>query len=283
MPAEANVVTARLTTPLYGDGLIEAIPDATILANVNLPKPNGVAGRASIVTDIATGATRVGRFGWKAQHATLLSFSGDALNNEVGVTNRLFPKAAAPNGDEARLARFVSPTDPIEDQPDPKTGLSEIDRLSNYLRLLAPPVATTPNAASLAGQKLFASVGCASCHTPSMNTGPNASAALANQTVALYSDLLLHDMGTLGDGIVQADAGAFRKCAPRALWGLHAPGSSTCTTAAPRPPPRRSPRDGTPVRAPAPRRPFRPSTLPSRMNCWPSWPRSSPHCLNRAA
>jgi CxxC motif-containing protein (DUF1111 family) len=222
LPSQANVVAQRLTTPLYGAGLIEAIPDATIIANAQLPKTAGVSGRPAIVTDIATGATRVGRFGWKAQHATLLSFSGDALNNEIGITNRLFPKAAAPDGNEALLAKYVSPSAPIEDLPSPVTGLSEIDRVSNYMRLLAPPPAGAPvTAASLTGQRLFASVGCASCHTPSMNTGPNSSAALSNKTVALYSDLLLHNMGSLADGIAQGDAGTQEmRTAP--LWGLGA-------------------------------------------------------------
>ncbi len=174
-----------------------------------------------MVTDVATGESRVGRFGWKAQHATLLSFSGDALNNEIGITNRLFPKAAAPDGNEALLAKFVSPGAPIEDQPDPATGLSEIDRVSNYMRLLAPPPGAPATAASLAGQKLFSAVGCAGCHTPSFNTGPNSVAALANQTVPLYSDLLLHDMGSLSDGIAQGAASPAQMKTPP-LWGLNA-------------------------------------------------------------
>lgn len=221
VPSQANVTAQRLTPPLYGDGLIEAIPDAAIEANARLSQASGVGGRAAMVTDVATGALRVGRFGWKAQHATLLSFSGDALNNEIGVTNRLFPKAAAPDGNEALLARFVSPSAPIEDQPDPATGLSEIDRVSNYMRLLAPPAGAPATPASLAGQKLFTTIGCAGCHTPSMTTGSSAIAAISNQAVALYSDLLLHDMGPLGDGIAQGDAGpAEMRTAP--LWGLHA-------------------------------------------------------------
>ena len=220
VPVEANVTAKRLTTPLYGAGLIEAIPDAAIIANANLPKPSGVKGHVALITDVATGESRVGRFGWKAQHATLISFTGDALNNEIGITNRLFPKAAAPNGDEAKLARFASPTDPIEDQPD-TNGLSSIDRMTNYMRFLAPPSGAPATPATLAGKKLFASIGCASCHTPSFNTGPNAIAALANKNVQLYSDLLLHDMGTLGDGIAQAAAGtAEMRTSP--LWGLNA-------------------------------------------------------------
>jgi len=221
VPAQANVVAQRLTPPLFGDGLIEAIPDSAIIANAQLPKPPGIAGAVAMVTDVATGESRVGRFGWKAQHATLLSFSGDALNNEIGITNRLFPKAAAPDGNEALLAKFVSPNAPIEDQPNPATGLSEIDRVSHYMRLLAPPPGAPATAASLAGQKLFSALGCAACHTPSFSTGPNSVAALANQTVPLYSDLLLHDMGSLSDGIAQGAASPAQMKTPP-LWGLNA-------------------------------------------------------------
>jgi CxxC motif-containing protein (DUF1111 family) len=221
VPAQANVTTLRLTTPLFGAGLIEAIPDATIILNAQIPQANGVQGRAAIVTDAATGALRVGRFGWKAQHATLLSFAGDAYNNEMGVTNRVFPTAHAPDGNTALLAHFVSLTAPPEDVADPVTGEADIDRFADYMRLLAPPTPAPATAQSLQGQRLFTAIGCAACHTPSLNTGPNASAALNNQTVALYSDLLLHDMGSLGDGIAQAAAGTTEmRTAP--LWGLHA-------------------------------------------------------------
>jgi CxxC motif-containing protein (DUF1111 family) len=221
VPAQANTTALRITPALYGSGLIEAIPDAAIIANANLPKPAGVGGRVAIITDVATGESRVGRFGWKAQHATLLGFSGDALNNEIGITNRLYPKAAAPDGNEALLAEFVSPSAPIEDQPNPVTGLSEIDRLANYLRFLGPVAPAPATAESQAGQALFASLGCVSCHTPSLGTGPNPIAALSNQTAHLYSDLLLHDMGSLNDGIAQGDAGPNEmKTAP--LWGVRA-------------------------------------------------------------
>jgi len=223
VPPQANVTAHRITPALYGDGLIEAIPDTTIVANSKLPKPAGIGGRVAIIADIATGEARIGRFGWKAQHATLLGFSGDALNNEIGITNRLYPKAAAPDGNEALLAEFVSLTAPIEDQPNPITGLSEIDRLANYIRLLGPPPpAPGPaSAPATAGQGLFSSLGCTSCHTPSMDTGPNAIAALADQKVNLYSDLLLHDMGSLSDGIAQADAGPNEMKTPP-LWGVRA-------------------------------------------------------------
>jgi CxxC motif-containing protein (DUF1111 family) len=219
VPAQANVTTKRLTTPLYGGGLIEAIPDETIILNSQTPKFAGVQGSVAVVTDAATGQPRVGRFGWKAQHATLLSFSGDAFNNEMGITNRIFPTAHAPDGNTALLSQFVSLTAGPEDVVDPTTGKGDIDRAADYLRYLAPPAPAPSTPQSLAGAQTFTLVGCASCHTPSMKTGPNASAALNNQTVALYSDLILHDMGALGDGIAQAGADPTEmRTAP--LWGL---------------------------------------------------------------
>jgi CxxC motif-containing protein (DUF1111 family) len=220
IPHEANVIAQRQTTPLFGMGLIEAIPDTAIIAGVRANKPDGVKGRALEVIDITTGQRRIGRFGWKAQQATLLAFSADAYLNEMGITNRFFPKENAPNGNEALLAQFKRTPDP-EDEIDPATGKSGIDMATDFMRLLAAParLGLTGNAA--VGEALFAQSGCATCHTPSMRTGPNAIAALDRKTVSLYSDLLLHDMGSLGDGIEQAGAGV-REMKTPPLWGLRA-------------------------------------------------------------
>ena len=107
VPASATITAQRLTTPVFGLGLIEAIPDAAIQANASATKPDGVHGRAAVVFDVASGVNRVGRFGWKAQQATILAFSGDAYLNEVGITNRLFTTENAPNGDLAKLAQEI--------------------------------------------------------------------------------------------------------------------------------------------------------------------------------
>ena len=222
IPHEANVIAQRLSTPLFGLGLIEAIPDGAILQNMLAAKPDGVRGRAAEITDVVSGQKRIGRFGWKAQQATLLAFSADAYVNEMGITNRFFPTENAPNGNEALLARFKRTTDP-EDEVDPVTGKGDIDLVADFMRLLAPPtrLATTPQAA--VGESLFAQVGCAACHTPSMRTGPSHIAALDRKTVNLYSDLLLHDMGSLNDGIAQANATP-REMKTPPLWGLRARG-----------------------------------------------------------
>jgi len=220
IPSQANVVAKRMTTPLFGAGLIEAIPDAEILLNAAIPRPDGVSGRPSIITDVASGNLRVGRFGWKAQQATLLAFAGDAYLNEMGITNRLFPQENPPNGSAALLAAYDHVADP-EDVVDPATGKSDIDFFADFMRLLAPPQTLPLSPAAKAGKSLFTQIGCSHCHTPSMVTGPNSAPALNLKVVSLYSDLLLHDMGTLGDGIAQAAASPSEmRTAP--LWGLRA-------------------------------------------------------------
>ena len=216
IPAEANVVALRLTTPLFGAGLLEAIPDAVILAQETRTKVDGVKGRAARILDPASGQTRVGRFGWKAQHATLDGFAADAYLNEMGVTNRLFPKENAPNGNALLLAKADQVLDP-EDAP--AEGKADFNLAADFMRLLAPVPPMRPSAQINAGSLVFAQVGCAACHVPVLKTGPSPIAALANREVFAYSDLLLHDMGRLGDGIEQPPAkGNEMRTAP--LWGL---------------------------------------------------------------
>ena len=218
VPREANTVARRVTTPLFGAGLIEAIPDSTIVLGTLGRKPSGIAGKVSVVRDVVSGVNRIGRFGWKAQAATLLAFSGDAYLNEMGITNRFFPTENAPNGNAALLARFDRVAD-VEDGIDPLDGKADIDRAADFMRLLAPPPRGPATASSVAGEAIFARLDCAVCHTPSMRTGRNVIAALSEKTVGLYSDLLIHDMGALGDGIAQGTAGA-RDMRTAPLWGL---------------------------------------------------------------
>lgn len=222
VPREANVVARRQSTPLFGLGLIEAIPDATILRGVRTKPVDGVLGKASMVADVATKKTLVGRFGWKGQQATLLAFAGDAYLNEMGITNRLFPTENAPSGNVMLLKKLDTVRDP-EDQPDPDTGKAGIDALADFMRFLAPPPTQPVTASNAFGAKLFLDVGCTSCHTPVMSTGASTIPALNNKAVMLYSDLLLHDMGTLGDGIVQGSVGA-REMKTPPLWGLRVSG-----------------------------------------------------------
>lgn len=220
IPPQANVTALRMATPVFGLGLVDAIADETLTTLAKRRVPEGISGRVSTVIDVTTGDTRVGRFGWKAHQATALAFAGEAYQSEMGVTNRFFPTESAPNGNTELLAMYDTVPD-LEDELDPATGLGDVDHLANFMRFLAPPPPLKKNAAALAGGKTFKKIDCAACHVPVLLTGPSPIAALANQPVRLFSDLLLHDMGTLGDGIAQADASMTEmRTAP--LWGLRA-------------------------------------------------------------
>jgi CxxC motif-containing protein (DUF1111 family) len=220
VPRQATLTAHRRTTQLFGLGLIEAIPDSTIIQNGIKNHNAEISGRAAMLTDVVSGLKRVGRFGWKAQQATILAFSADAYLNEMGITSRFFPEENAPNGNYAMLAEYDTVADP-EDEVDPVTGRSDIDFFTDFMRFLAPPPALTLSTSAKAGQTLFRQIGCESCHTPTLYTGVNSIKALDRRPVNLYSDLLLHDMGALGDGIGQADAGPHEMKTPP-LWGLRA-------------------------------------------------------------
>jgi CxxC motif-containing protein (DUF1111 family) len=219
IPPEATVVARRVPIPLFGSGLVEAIPDATIQALADPLDQNrdGVSGRAAMIRDVATGQQRVGRFGWKAQHATLIAFGADAYRNEMGITNDLFPTELAV-GVSAERMRVCDPIPDPEDVRDRQTRRRGIDNFETFMQLLAP-VARTGGAGAVAlGENLFMSSGCATCHVPTLLTGPHPNPLFDRKPVDLFSDLLLHDVAT-GDGIAQgaAEAGEIRT---PALWGL---------------------------------------------------------------
>jgi CxxC motif-containing protein (DUF1111 family) len=219
VPSEANVFARRISIPLFGAGLVEAIPDDALrdLEDPSDRNRDGVSGRAALVIDIATGKQRVGRFGWKAQHATLLSFAADAYRNEMGITNDLFPHEAGygVTSDRMRLCDRIS--DP-EDVADPRTGRRGIDNFETFMRFLAPVGRAGVTDQTVAGEQVFAAVGCAACHVPALVTGPSSNPLFHNRTVPLFADLLLHDVGT-GDGIKQESAAPNEIRTP-ALWGL---------------------------------------------------------------
>jgi CxxC motif-containing protein (DUF1111 family) len=219
LPAEAVIIARRIPIPLFGAGLVEAIADDTILALADPDDGNGdgVSGRASIVRDVATGDRRVGRFGWKAQHATLLAFSGDAYRNEMGITNDLFREELGVGLTPEQYRRCDPFPDP-EDRIDPATRRRGIDNFTSFMRFLAPVGRGSGGAAAAEGEAQFSALGCASCHTPSLTTAPSREPLFDRQAVPLFSDLLLHDVGT-GDQIPQASATPEEIRTP-ALWGL---------------------------------------------------------------
>lgn len=216
---EANIVAHRISMPVFGVGLIEAIPDETLIALEDPLDTNqdGISGRAARIKDIASGRERIGRFGWKAQHATLLAFAADAYFNEMGITNDLFRTEATANADAKRLQPCDTKPDP-EDVRDPKTGLRGLDNFENFLRLLAPPPRAAITAEVTRGERLFRDIGCAACHVPELQTGDSANTVFQRRPVRLFSDLLLHDIGT-GDGIEQGAATGDEIRTP-SLWGL---------------------------------------------------------------
>jgi CxxC motif-containing protein (DUF1111 family) len=213
VPPEANVVAHRRVNPLFGLGLVDAVPDQTLadLARLEQDLTPATAGRVNIVKDVASGQPRVGRFGWKCQIGTVLTFSANAYQNEIGVTTPFFPKENCPQGDCALLAANPALNNPNDTNETPMM-------FADFITFLAPPPRRHPRHDTRIGEALFLEIGCADCHTPSLRTGPNEVAALDEVDFFPFSDFLLHDMGTLNDGIAQNGAsGHEMRTAP--LWG----------------------------------------------------------------
>jgi CxxC motif-containing protein (DUF1111 family) len=218
VPPEADVSIHRLTTSTFGIGLTEAIADADIQFYADNPPSPDVSGIVQPVIPLEGPPTpRVGRFGWKAQQATVLSFSGDASLNEMGLTNRLVGTENAPNGDVSKLLLCDHVADPEDNVPFPN---ARIDKQTDFQRFLAPPPQTPRS--GMTGATIFDAIGCADCHisTPYVTTVV-AEAALSNKSIVPYSDFLLHDMGDLGDGIVQG-LGTEHEMKTAPLWGVRA-------------------------------------------------------------
>ena len=226
-PGSENIRTFRTSLNTLGDGFVEAIDSNTLVAIAN-NQPSQSGGRIGgefiqVPVLEAPGKIRGGRFGWKNQHASLLSFASDAYLNEQGITNRLNPT------DTTTVCKTTS--DP-EDHTD-STGLQDIDHFAIFMRgTNAPPVDSVLLATTDAqtGQQLFSAIGCNICHVTSITTAPPGTAinggafivpaALGSKVIHPFSDFLLHDVGT-GDGIVQngpADTANKMRTAP--LWGM---------------------------------------------------------------
>jgi CxxC motif-containing protein (DUF1111 family) len=233
-------VIFRIPTPVFGAGLIEAIPDSVILANMQANAPLkatlGISGHPN--AHLSGNANRsandgtITRFGWKAQNKSLLMFAGEAYNVEMGISNQLFPQER----DETTNCLFTATPNDALNFTTPPTGtatsnpavISDIEAFANFMRMLAPPTPAPETPSTVNGRAAFATVGCVHCHTSSLTTGKriasgsstNPSAALSNQTANLFSDLLVHHMGRgLADGITQGSAGPDEfRTAP--LWGV---------------------------------------------------------------
>jgi CxxC motif-containing protein (DUF1111 family) len=212
--SNAGNIVFRIPTLTFGLGLIEAITDSTLRANLAANGPRKQALGIHGIFNTSGNDGTITRFGWKAQNKSLVMFSGEAYNVEEGVTNELFPTEREEN---PACATNALP----EDHPDPITGApSDIENFSAFMRFLAPPRPSQGNPSTNNGAGVFDAIGCTMCHTPILQTGNAQSAALRNQTVNLFSDLALHNMGQgLADGIDQGGAlGGDWRTAP--LWGL---------------------------------------------------------------
>lgn len=219
----------RMSLSILGDGFIEAIDDNALLAIAQAQKTatNGkIQGQAILVPVLeAPGISRVGRFGWKAQHASLLSFAGDAYLNEMGITTPMFPVENTANGRD--VSQFDTVADPDEADND------DLELFANFMRSTKAPsrderLMNAPEGRN--GERIFNDMGCAICHVPTLTTLPAGTlinggtfmipAALGDKTIHPFSDFLLHDIGT-GDGIVQNGGLSTRnKIRTPPLWGL---------------------------------------------------------------
>ncbi|MFI5315025.1 MAG: di-heme oxidoredictase family protein [Myxococcota bacterium] len=231
VPATENIRALRASLNTLGDGFVEAIPSDALraVADRQCRQTRGqICGRVIAVPVLeAGGSKRVARFGWKNQHASLLSFAADAYLNEMGITSVLLPNEVA------------TLCDAIQDPEDTigADGLGDVDRFARFMRASKAPARYASVAASadgVAGAAIFEQIGCATCHVSTFTTAPagsllnggtlTVSDAVGNKIIHPFSDFLLHDIGT-GDGIVQNGGPAtatMLRTAP--LWGVHVRG-----------------------------------------------------------
>jgi CxxC motif-containing protein (DUF1111 family) len=222
-----NISTFRLSTNTLGDGYVEAIANETLLS-IRDRQPLLIRGTVVVVPVLeATSAARVGRFGWKSQHASLQSFAADAYLNEMGITSPMFPEENTSSGRFVGFGTIYDPVDEPEDDGD------DVLAFAAFMRATKAPPRGEITSDVLAGEQLFREVGCAGCHVATLRTARagtviNGGAftvpeALGNKLIHPYSDFLLHDVGT-GDGIpVLPDPGyaiTARQFRTAPLWGL---------------------------------------------------------------
>jgi CxxC motif-containing protein (DUF1111 family) len=213
--APGTMVGPRLAPQVIGMGLLEAVPEATIVdrADPDDEDGNGNSGRANTVWDERAGAPALGRFGWKANVATVEQQVASAFHGDIGITSSLHPAPNCPPP-QAQCAAAISGGEPeITDE--------RLGNVTFYNRTLAVPALRGPTDASvLAGAKVFDDLGCSDCHTETLKTGASDIATLADQTIHPYTDLLLHDMGAgLADGRPDFQASGSEWRTPP-LWGL---------------------------------------------------------------
>ena len=226
----SNNVIFRIPTPVFGLGLVENTPDATLQANLNSTQTArsqlGIGGSFNTSGNDGT----ITRFGWKAQNKSLLMFAGEAYNVEQGVTTELFPDERSGvvgclfNGTPEDASNLLNGN---PNSPNYNTSVGTISEMSSdivnfaaFMRLSSPPVPAPATQSTTNGANLFSSIGCALCHSPSLTSGASPYTGMSGVTYQPYSDFALHHMGdNLADGINQGAAGPDQfRTAP--LWGL---------------------------------------------------------------
>ena len=223
--ANGNLIF-RIPTPVFGAGLIENISDGTILANLadSASRQLGISG----VPNRSGNDGTITRFGWKAQNKSLIIFAGEAYNVEMGITNEQFPteRGYPPNPIPPGCLLNPTPEDRTIFEATSTVGVSsDVDSFAEFMRFLDQPspacIGIGCSQEIQSGRSVFAGIGCANCHTPSLTTGVSDTAPGLSQVQAnLFSDLAVHHMGSkLADGITQGNAGPDQfRTAP--LWGI---------------------------------------------------------------
>jgi CxxC motif-containing protein (DUF1111 family) len=222
-----DIRTFRISTNTLGAGFVESIANSTLYA-LRDREPFALRG-SIVVTPVleAAGKARVGRFGWKSQHASLVSFAGDAYLNEMGITSPLLPEENTSGG---TFVGYGSAWDTVQ---DPEDDGDDLLAFADFMRATKAPARGPITADVQAGERLFRDVGCVSCHTAAIATAPVGTAvnggefvvppALGNKLIHPYSDFLLHDVGT-GDGIPLFNTPEYASTANQLrtapLWGL---------------------------------------------------------------
>jgi CxxC motif-containing protein (DUF1111 family) len=220
VPGDANVTAGRVTTPLFGLGLVDATPDSTLQA-IASGQPSAIRGVAPQVTNISAGHASMGKFGWKDVNPTLFQFAGDAYLNEMGITNPQFPNEHPPQGSATMLANCDSNSG--VSTPDPEDDGTDITNFTNFMKMLAPPPRGSITPQVTAGDAVFTRIGCDGCHVRGITSGTardqsgNVITAISNAQYHPFGDFLLHSMGSLNDNIDQGNGFGMRTAA---LWGL---------------------------------------------------------------
>jgi len=222
-----DIRTFRISTNTLGSGFIEAISNSTLLA-IRDRQPAGLRGTPVVVPVLeSTDKGRIGRFGWKGQHASLRSFAADAYLNEMGITSPLFPQENTSAGTDVAYPKAYDPV------PDPEDDGADVLGFADFMRATKAPSRGPISPNVTAGEQVFTRIGCETCHTASITTAPpgtpinggtmQVSQALGNKIIHPYSDFLLHDIAT-GDGIPVLPGAQYASTASRIrtapLWAL---------------------------------------------------------------